>query len=151
SAGQVTLDFLRGKIPGVVPSTVSFVDARDVADAAIAAAERGRRGERYLAAGRHMTMREVLRAYARVTGMAAPIQPIPRPVLLAIAAAGEIVAKFTRKPILISMATVKLMLREADRTRFNHAKSERELGLVFRPVDQTLGDEIAWYRANGWL
>jgi len=122
-----------------------------VAEAAIAAAEKGRRGERYLAAGRHMTMAEVLAAYARVSGRAAPAQTIPGPVLLAIATASEAKAKLTKKPVLLSLATVKLMLREADRTRFDHTKSQRELGLVFRPVDQTLTDEIAWYRANGWL
>ena len=43
------------------------------------------------------------------------------------------------------------MLREADRTHFNPAKSERELGLTFRRVEETLADEVTWYRANGWL
>jgi dihydroflavonol-4-reductase len=46
---------------------------------------------------------------------------------------------------------VRLMLREADHTHFDHAKSERELDLTFRPIEQTLADEVAWYRANGWL
>jgi len=50
---QVTLDYMHGSLPRVIPGTVSFVDARDVAAAAISAAEKGRRGERYLAAGRH--------------------------------------------------------------------------------------------------
>ena len=49
----------------------------------------------------------------------------------------------TRKPALVSMATVRLMKRERDRTHFNHEKSGRELGLVFRPVRE--------YGKNGWL
>jgi dihydroflavonol-4-reductase len=151
SAGQVTLDYMRGRLPGVIPGTVSFVDARDVAAAAIAAAEQGRRGERYLAAGRHMTMTELLSAYERVTGVAAPKRRIPAAALLVFAAVGELGAKIVKKPVLLSMATVRLMLREADRTHFNPAKSERELGLTFRPVEETLADEVAWYRANGWL
>ncbi len=150
SAGQVTLDFLAGRIPGVTPGSVSLVDARDVAQALIAAAERGRRGERYLAAGRHMTMTEVFAAYARVTGLAAPKAKLPAPVLLAVAAASEAKAKFTKKPVLLSLATVKLMLREADRTHFDHSKSQRELGVRFRPVEETLADEIAWYREHDW-
>jgi hypothetical protein len=40
---------------------------------------------------------------------------------------------------------------EAGRTRFDHTKSERELGVTFRPVEQTLADEVQWYRDNGWL
>jgi dihydroflavonol-4-reductase len=42
------------------PGSFSVVDARDVAACEIAAAERGGRGQRYLAAGRHMTMAELL-------------------------------------------------------------------------------------------
>jgi dihydroflavonol-4-reductase len=151
SAGQVTLDYMQGRLPGVIPGTVSLVDARDVAAAAIAAAEKGRRGERYLAAGRHMTMAELLSAYQRVTGITAPKRRIPAAALLVVAAVGEFRAKIARKPVLLSMATVRLMLREAERTHFDPAKSERELGLTFRPVEETLADEVTWYRANGWL
>ena len=151
SAGQVTLDYFHGRIPGIIPGTVSFVDARDVAETAIAAAERGRRGERYLAAGRHMTMPEVLAAYENVTGIAAPRRRIPAALLFVIAAVSEVKARLTGKPVLLSLATVRLMMREAGRTRFNHGKSERELGLTFRPIERTLADEVQWYRDNGWL
>ena len=151
SAGQVTLDYLNGRIPGVIPGTVSFVDARDVAETAIAAAERGRRGERYLAAGRHMTMPEVLGAYEKVTGIASPRRRIPAALLYVTAAVSEVKARLTGQAVLLSLATVRLMMREADRTRFDHRKSERELGVTFRPVEQTLADEVQWYRDNGWL
>jgi dihydroflavonol-4-reductase len=30
-------------------------------------------------------------------------------------------------------------------------KSARELGLQFRPVEQTLADTVGWYRGQGWL
>jgi hypothetical protein len=30
-------------------------------------------------------------------------------------------------------------------------KSARELGLEFRPVEQTLADTVGWYRGQGWL
>jgi len=149
SAGQVTLDFLNRKLPGVAPGTFSIVDARDVARAMVAAAERGRRGERYLAAGRHMTMAELLKTYEQVTGVPAPKGKLPPLLLLLIATISEAMARLTGKPTLLSLATVRLMLREAERTRFDPAKSERELGLSFRPVAETLRDEIAWFRAQG--
>lgn len=151
SAGQVTLDFLNRRLPGSTPATFAVVDARDVAQALIAADAKGRRGERYLAAGRHMTMPELYAVYEQVSGVKAPKGKLPGALLMAVATAQELGARFTRKPILLSLATVKLMLREAGRTHFNHAKSERELGLTFRPVAETLRDEVAWYRAHGWL
>lgn len=149
SAGQVTLDFLNRKLPGIAPATFSVVDARDVARTLIASAERGRRGERYLAAGRHMTMGELLKAYEQVTGVPAPKGKLPPLLLLVIATASEATARLTGKPTLLSLATVRLMLREAERTRFDHGKSERELRVSFRPVAETLRDEIAWFRARG--
>jgi len=55
SSGQVILDFLYRKLPGIPPATFPTVDARDVAEAMWLAAQKGRRGERYLVAGRHMS------------------------------------------------------------------------------------------------
>jgi dihydroflavonol-4-reductase len=30
-------------------------------------------------------------------------------------------------------------------------RAERELGVTFRPLDQTIGDEASWYRSHGML
>ena len=151
AAGQAVLDFVRGKLPGVAPATVSFVDARDVAWAQLAAAERGRRGEHYLAAGRHMDIAEFYRRLDSVTGVPAPTRKVPAGLLYLIAGVSELLARTTGKPALLSWATVRLLMQERERTRFDHAKSEAELGLSFRPVEQTLADEVAWFRANGML
>lgn len=151
SAGQTVIDFVNGKLPGIVPGSVAFVDARDVALAQAAAAERGRRGELYLAAGRHMTMVDLFAALERVSGIRAPTRRIPVPMLWAVAGVGELLARALGKPALLSLATVRIMLQEADRSRFSDGKSRRELGLTFRPVEETLADEIAWFRANGML
>ncbi len=73
SAGQLVLDFMHRKLPGIVPGSFSVVDARDVAAVLVAAAEKGRRGERYLAAGRHCTMGELAVQLEHVSGRPAPI------------------------------------------------------------------------------
>jgi dihydroflavonol-4-reductase len=151
SAGQTVLDFAEGKLPGIVPASFSVVDARDVADAMILAAERGRRGERYLAAGRHYTMAELFPLLEQATGAKAPGRRIPMALLYAIAAINELMVRLTRKPALLSWATVKLMAQENDRTRFDLTKSKRELGVTFRPALETLRDEVKWYRDHGWM
>src|SRR6185295_10819030 len=51
AAGQLVMDFLGRQIPAVPDGGTSVVDARDVAEAMLAAAERGRAGERYIVAG----------------------------------------------------------------------------------------------------
>lgn len=151
SSGQLLMDVAHGRLPGLVPGSFSVVDARDVAQAQMAAAVRGRKGERYLAAGRHMTMRELVPLLGQIMGVRTPTRLLPTPLLFALAYLQEGYARISGKPILLSLSTVRLMLREAERTRFNHSKSERELGLQFRPVEQTLRDTLAWYRTHGWL
>jgi len=151
SSGQMILDFLYRKLPGIPPATFSMVDARDVAEALWLAAQKGRRGERYLAAGRHMSMGDLFQKLEQVSGIEAPRWNVPLPVLYAMAAANELWAGITKKSALISLATVRLMSHERERTRFNHEKSGRELGTQFRPVEETISDTIRWYQQNGWL
>ena len=151
SSGQFLLDLVRGKLPGLVPGSFSVVDARDVAQAHIAAAEKGERGERYLAAGRHMTMRDLAPLVAQLAQVKAPTKMMPSSVLYAFASVQELYARITGNPILLSLSTVRLMHKEADRTHFNPAKSERVLGLRFRPLEDTLRDTLRWYQSHGWL
>jgi nucleoside-diphosphate-sugar epimerase len=142
---------VNGKLPGLIPGSFSVVDARDVAWALIAAAKQGRRGERYLAAGRHMTMRQLVPVLGRIAGVKTPVRQLPLPFLYTLAALQEIYARLTGKPILLSMATLRLLIREEDRTCFNHRKSEQELGLNFRALELTITDTVAWYRDHGWF
>jgi dihydroflavonol-4-reductase len=151
SSGQFVNDVALGKLPGLVPGSFSVVDARDVAQAHIAAAMRGRRAERYLAAGRHMTMRELVPVLGRIAGVKTPTRDLPLPLLYALAAVQEIYARISGRPILLSLATVRLMVKEAGRSHFDHAKSERELALTFRPLEQTVADTVAWYRSHRWF
>jgi len=127
------------------------VDARDVAEAMWLAAQKGRRGERYLAAGRHMSAGDLVEKLEQVSGIPAQQWNVPRPVLYAMAAANEIWAGITKRPALISLATVQLMGQERQRTRSSHEKSQRELGIQFRAVEETLSDTVRWYQQNGWL
>ena len=150
SSGQFVNDVVRGKLPGLVPGSFSVVDARDVAQAHLAAALQGQRGERYLAAGRHMTMRQLVPLLGKIANVKTPTRALPLPLLYALAAVQEIYARISGRPVLLSLATVRLMVKEAGRTHFNHSKSERELALKFRPLEQTVADTVNWYRNNGW-
>ncbi|MFS2217732.1 SDR family oxidoreductase [Telluria sp. Tellsp104] len=151
SSGQFVNDVVRGKLPGLVPGSFSVVDARDVAQAHIAAALHGQRGERYLAAGRHMTMRQLVPLLGKIANVRTPTRELPLPLLYVLAAVQEVYARISGRPVLLSLATVRLMVKEAGRTHFNHAKSERELALTFRPFERTVADTVTWYRSQGWF
>lgn len=149
AAGRFTLDFLKRALPGIPPGTFAFVDARDVAFALAAAAERGRRGEHYLAAGHHIAMRDLVKIYEKVTGTPAPGRDLPVALLWLVALFQEAAARLTGRPVLLSLATVRSMRNEAERTRFDPRKSRTELGLGFRPIEETVRDEIDWFIQHG--
>lgn len=151
SSGQFIMDYIGNKIPGVLPASFSVVDARDVAEHEILAMERGRRGERYLAAGRHMTMGGLMGELAKVSRVPAPTKTVPLLMLRVLAQGYEIYHRLTKKPVLLSKSSVELMSREYLRTNFSHDKSRRELGCKFRPLNETLSDVLQWYQQHNFL
>lgn len=149
SAGQTVIDVALKRLPGVPPGSFSVVDARDVARAMILANDKGRRSERYLAAGRHMTMSDLLPLVAEASDVPPPRRRIPLWLMHLLAASYEVYARLTGRPVLLSWAMARTVAAEDGRSRYDHTKSERELGLRFRPLSETLRDEVAWFRANG--
>ena len=142
---------MQKKLPGILPASFSAVDARDVAEHLILAMEKGRRGERYLAAGRHVTMHDLVKELEQVSHIPAPTKQIPLFMLRLIAQTQEIYHWLTKKPILLSKSSVNLIAREYLRTHFSHEKSERELGGTFRPFKETLSDVLRWYHQHNFL
>src|SRR6516162_1211142 len=75
--GQIVLDFLEGKIPAFIDTGLNIVDARDCARGHLLAFERGRTGERYILGSENLTLAEILRKLAEITGRKAPTTQIP--------------------------------------------------------------------------
>ncbi len=145
SAGQVALDFLARRIPAIVDGGSCVVDARDVAAAMIAAVERGRAGEKYIVGGAYVTMEDILHGLERVSGVPAPRFRMPHLALMAFAWLGEALARLTGAKVLITREGVRVLHA---RIRLDSSKAARELGARFRPIDETLRDVVAWYRAQ---
>ena len=139
SAGQLILDFVHRKLPGIPRATFSVVDARDVAQAMIAAAEVGRRGERYLVAGRNMSVAEICHRLESLSGVKAPAFTMPSALLYLVAFSAEAWARVSAQPVLLSLASVRLMAEEAGRTRFDSSKAERELVRPFSTGGEYVG------------
>jgi dihydroflavonol-4-reductase len=148
AAGKLVIDFLNKKIPGVVDGGCSMLDARDVAQATIQAVERGKSGERYIVGGQYFDLAQVLTTLERVTGVPAPTRKIPYGLSLAVGAASQTWARITGTPALITIAGLRTMHA---RVAVDSAKAIRELGASFRPFDDTVRDEVAWFRAHGYL
>jgi dihydroflavonol-4-reductase len=147
-SGKLALDFLNRKIPGVLDGGCSIVDARDVARATINAVDRGKSGERYIVGGKFSDLGQVLTTLERVTGVPAPTRKIPYGLSLAVGAASQAWARVTGSPTLLTIAGLRIMHAKV---AVDSSKAIRELGATFRPFEDTVRDEVEWFRARGYI
>jgi dihydroflavonol-4-reductase len=147
AAGKLVLDYLKRKLPGVVDGGSSIVDVRDVAAATINAADRGKSGERYIVGGSYFDFAAILATLERVTGVPAPTRKIPYALSLAVGAAAQTWARLTGGKALVTLAGVRTI---HGKNEVNSAKAIRELAASFRPFEETVRDEVAWFRTHGY-
>ncbi len=146
--GQLIVDFLNGRLPAYVDTGLNLVDVRDVAAGHLAAAERGRVGERYILGHLNMTLKEILDALAGLTGLPAPRVRLPHWVPLGAAAVATGVARVTGRPPRVSLESVRM---STHRMFFDAGKAVRELGLPQTPVEEPLARAVAWFREKGYV
>jgi len=147
-AGQLIRDIRRGRIPFYVRGGMNIVYAGDVAEGMIAAAERGRAGERYILAGENMTHREIFRRTASLVGGFPPFARFPLPLLRAV---GGIVEEVSALIGLEPPLTRDLAAIAGRYHSFSVAKARRELGFTATPFDETIMAAYRWYADHGYL
>lgn len=146
--GRMIVDAASGRMPAYVDTGLNLVHVDDVAAGHLLAFERGVIGERYILGGRDMTLKEILDMIAALTGHAPPRVRLPHNLVLPIAYAAEAWARLSngREP----RVTVDGVRLSKKRMFFSIVKAQKVLGLAARPVEEALGDAIAWFRQNGY-
>jgi dihydroflavonol-4-reductase len=145
--GQMVVDFLRGKMVASLDTGLNIAHVRDVARGHILAAERGRIGERYVLGHVNMTLLEIFRALARLTGLPAPRFRVPYAVAWLAAAGMEGVARLTGRAPAVPLTAVRMARK---RMFFSVDKAVRELGLPQTPAERALSDAVDWFVARGY-
>ncbi len=147
-AGQLIRDIKRGRIPFYVAGGMNIVYVGDVASGMIAAAERGRNGERYILAGENLTHKEIFRRTAALVGGRAPFAPFPLPLLYGAGGLVEFISGlFDAEPPL----TRDLAAVAGRYIWFTAARAEKELGFSATSFDRTITAAYEWYRLHGYL
>ena len=144
---QMMLDAALGKLPASVPGEFDMVDVRDVAKGFLLAAEKGRTGHNYLIGGhRHDLFAAQVRA-AELSGQRGPRIRIPIQLLQAVAPLIDPVARRFGSESFAPAALENIAMSPVvDRT-----KAGAELGYEPRPVEETIGDLVAFFAAAGLL
>lgn len=145
--GRIVLDFLKGEMPAYIDTGLNMLGVRDTALGHILACERGRQGERYILGCENLTLAEILRKLAGITGGKAPAIQLPYAVAYAAGVITTAWAGISGKPPRAPLDAVRM----AKKKMFvSHEKARRELGFNPEPVDGALRAAIAWFRENGY-
>jgi dihydroflavonol-4-reductase len=147
--GQMVVDFMRGRMVGVVDTGLNVVHVRDVARGHLLAAERGKPGEKYILghARGNLSLAEIFGLLAAITGGRAPRFRVPYALAWCSALACEGVARVTGRPPAVPLTAVRMSRK---RMYFNPAKAVRELGLPQTEPRAALADAVAWFEARGY-
>lgn len=143
--------FVAGAALGKLPFTIrgcraESVGVDDAARALFLAADRGEVGERYIISERSIDTGEIVEIAAGVADREPPRLVLNRAALYAAGAVGSARAALTRKPVQLTVPSVRLMhfMPEMD-----HGKAERDLGWTPRPVVEAIAEGARfWLERN---
>ena len=140
--------FLKGRGRRLPDTTISLVDVDDCARAHLAAATRGKPGSRYLVSGATVTTAQLIEQVAQI-GDVSPEHRVlsPAAAKLAGTVAGAAYGLIRRQGPLCPELVRTLLHGHS----FDGSFAERELGISYTPLSDTLGRIVAWYRENGYL
>ena len=146
--GRMIVEAASGRMPAFVDTGLNLVHVDDVARGHLMAEEQGRAGERYILGGENLSLAEILRRIAAITGGRPPKLRLPLPVVWPVAAVAEAWGRLTGKEPMVTFDSLRMARKKM---YFSSARAERELGYRARPADQALADAIQWFRAAGMV
>jgi dihydroflavonol-4-reductase len=146
--GRMIVDFLNHRMPAYVDTGLNLIDASDVAQGHLLAAERGRTGEKYVLGNRNMSLKEIFDALSSLAGIPSPRIRLPSWVPIAVGAVDTALARILRYEPRVALDSARMSRR---RMYFDSTKAVRELGLPQTPVEDALARAVAWFRENGFV
>jgi dihydroflavonol-4-reductase len=145
---RLLLRYLNGSMKFLVDTRMSFLDIADCTAGHLLAEQHGKPGERYVLNGATFTTRELISLVASTTGIERRVMWLPGRAAMAgavVIEAGARVAK--RKPPICQ----EMMRTVLNGHTYDGSRAERELGLHYTPVKETIIRTLRWYRENGYL
>ena len=140
------IQLLNKKIPMIPPGGMSVAYVDGVADAHIAAAERGRSGERYLIADTHVSNADLAAAVLRQSGILRVPRTAPAWLMHILASVSAPLARVFGFTPLIAPGQLSFTLWDA---HVDSSKAQRELGFVPMALEAGIAKTVAHLRGEG--
>ena len=145
---RLLLQYLNGSLKFMVDTPLSFLDIADCTAGHLLAARHGKPGERYVLNGATFTTRELIGIVARATGTERRVTWLPGKAAMAAAVVIEAGARAARRKPPICREMMRTILNGHT---YDGSRAERELGLHYTSVEDTISRTVRWYSENGYL
>ncbi len=149
SSGELIRQFLQRGLRFASPGGRSFAYAPDVAEALVAAMDRGEKGECYIAGGHNTTYLDFFRRVAAAAGNAKPpVANLPGAAVLAAGHAGSLFQHVTGKTVAINRNIARLSLLG---TYYSSDKAIRDLGMPQTSLESAIEESVKSLRDYGHI
>jgi len=145
---RLLLAYLNGTMKFLVDTRTSFLDIADCIAGHLLAEQHGKPGERYVLNGATFTTRELIGIVARATGIERRVRWLPGRTAMAAAVVVEAGARAARRKPPICREMMRTLLNGHT---YDGSRAERELGLHYTPVEETITRTLRWYSENGYV
>lgn len=147
--GQIIVDILKGYNRTYFSGGINIIDVRDVALGHVLAAEKGRTGSLYILGNLNISMEDFMGLVCRTAGLEGrKLFKVPVPMMKYATWPLKLWSDhISHKPPLSSPPEIAYA---SQYLYFDNARAVHELGLTFRPVEDSLKDSITWFRENGY-
>jgi dihydroflavonol-4-reductase len=146
--GSALLGMANSKMPALVNGGFDWVDARDVAQGAILAAEKAPTGSEYLLSGHWVSMPDIAAAMREISDASITGFVCPMPVARFGATFSTVYSRLAKKRAIYTSISMNALKSNHN---ISHDKASRELGYQPRPFKETLRDTLQWFAENGDL
>lgn len=146
--GQLILDFASGHLKSYVGGAYDFVDVRDVARGLILAADKGQMGRHYIFSSAQVQVPELLEELAHDIGCPAPTYRIPAAIARAAGVLASVYYRLLRRKAVFTAYSIDVL---RSNSLVSSARARQELGFTTRPWQESIRDQVEWFRAEGML
>jgi len=146
--GQMILDFASGGLKSYVRGAYDFVDVRDVAIGLILAAEKGKMGRHYVFSGTQVQVPELMQELERDIGRHAPTYEIPAGIARTAGVFASVYYRLLRRKPVFTAYSIDVL---RSNSQVSSARARQELGFSTRPWQESIHDQVGWFRTEGML
>jgi len=143
---RLLLDLLTRQRPPIVPTWISVIDVDDCAAGHVLAETKGAPGARYLLNGASLEIADAVALLREVTGRPPHVLRLPRFVAALAGTLGGMASRLSGRQLAVCPEVTRTLLHGH---RYDGSRAERELGLRYRPIEETVRRTVAWYEDQG--